>query len=179
MDGRMTGMTTPPEPPPSAHPVFDPASPATWPDPPAGRCWFVGCPHDVPQVRDSGRRKAVCEQVVDGLRHTRLNRSRAKAGLLVVPTTGSGGPAATPPVPAGPDVATAPVTQARQTFGQVVGQVQGMLAGLPGLVDRLETAARTVANQEAAATEIAGAHRASRAAIDAAETERDTALAQA
>lgn len=160
-------------------PDFDPADPATWPNPPDGRCWFLTCPHEVEQVRNSGRRKQVCDQVVHGLRHSRLNKSLARRGLITVPGPGSAlipslatsGPAGAEPV--------APVTQARTSFTHVMDQVHGQLAGLPGLVDRLEIAARTMANADAAAIEIAGAHRASRQAIDQAEAERDVALAQA
>src|SRR5580765_4631517 len=108
----------------------DPTDPTTWPDPPQrGRCWFLGCPNPVPQPAGGGRPKAVCEQSVDGLRHTRLNKSLARRGRLTVPDPGTG--------PAGPgdheqqqEPVDKPVTAARQTYRQVLGQVQATLAGL-------------------------------------------------
>ena len=173
--------TTNPDPTDPADPA-DPADPRTWPKPPRGRCWFLGCPNEVPQVRDSGQAKAVCEQWVDGLKHTRLNRSLAQRGRITVPAAGSG--PASPAKGTGPAAAEGehpakPVTAARQTYGQTLAQVQTALAELPALVERLEAAAHTVADQEQTAAEIATIERASRAQVDAAEAERDAALTQA
>jgi hypothetical protein len=65
-------------------------NPADWPDPERGHCWFLGCGHEVPQPPGGGRTKTVCDQWVDGLRHTRLNKSLAKRGRITVPAPGSG-----------------------------------------------------------------------------------------
>lgn len=152
--------------------------PAMWLDPPpVGRCWFFGCPNEVPQPAGAGRRAVVCGQTVAGLRHTRLNKSLLKRGRIQLPAPGGGAHAG------GADTTRAdavkPVTTARATYGQVLAQVQATLAALPGLVERMETAARTVADQDSTASEIASVERGARAQIDAADTERDNALAAA
>ena len=123
--------TTPPESPASADAV---AEPAAWPDPPErGRCWFRGCPNEVPQSAGGGRPKVVCEEWVDGLRHTRLNKSLAKRGRIAVPEPGSGGagPASGAAAEESGERGDKPVTAARQTYGQVLQHVQATLGTLP------------------------------------------------
>lgn len=161
----------------TANASVDNEDPTTWPDPPErGRCWFLGCPNEVPQPKGGGRPKVVCEQLVNGMRHTRLNKSLAKRGRITIPAPGSG---QAEPHRSEITPSEKPVTTARQTYSQTLQQVQATLAGLPELVARLETAARTVADQEATAAEIAAVERNARAQIDQAEHERDVALAHA
>jgi hypothetical protein len=140
-------------------------------------CWFPGCPNLVPQ-KANGRAKLTCDQVVDGMRHSRMNKSLVERGQINVPARGSGqSPTATSAVqqPTQAEVER-PVTTARATMGQLMGDVQEALTVLPSLMERMEVAARTVADQEAVTAEINAAQRAARKSVDEAETERDAAL---
>lgn len=153
-----------------------PGDPSTWPDPPArGRCWFLGCPNTVPY--EGGRQAKICDQTVDGLRHSRLNKSLLIRGKLHLPVPGEAAGAVDA---AGEQAGSVdrPVRTARASFGQLLTQVQGTLAGLPGLVERMETAARMVTDSEQTAAEIASIERASRAQVDQAEGALADAQAQ-
>lgn len=137
-------------------------------------CWFPQCPNRVPQS-PNGRPKLTCDQVVDGLRHSRMNKSLVERGKLTVPARGSGQSAPAAMQAASP-VSERPVTAARDTMGQLMGEVQQALTVLPSLMERMEAAARTVADQEQVTAEINATQRAARKAVDEAEAERDAAL---
>jgi chromosome segregation ATPase len=136
-------------------------------------CWFPNCPNLVPQ-NPNGRPKLTCDLMVDGLLHTRMNKSLVERGQRAVPPRG-GDPKATS-APKAVQVEVTRPSEVKATMGQLMGEVQDALTGLTPLVTRMEQAARTVADQEAVTAEINATQRAARKAVDQAEAERDNAL---
>jgi chromosome segregation ATPase len=138
-------------------------------------CWFPNCPNLVPQ-NPNGRQKLTCDQVVDGLLHSRMNKSLVERGKRSVPARGSAQSAPAAMQAASPVEVERPVTAARDTMGQLMGEVSQAVTGLAPLVARMEAAARTVADQEQVTAEINATQRAARRQVDEAEASRDAAL---
>jgi hypothetical protein len=110
-----------------------------------------------------------CGQTVEGVRHTRLTAYRLSRGEITLPArTSTGASAAVGDLEQGVKVygEARPVSTARITLELLVAQV----------AEQITAAVRTAADPDAAAAEVSAAHRAARAEIDTAETERDQAL---
>jgi chromosome segregation ATPase len=142
-------------------------------------CEIPGCVH---RMRYSGRGRPprYCGQVVDGLVHNRLSAYRLSKGEISLPTADAskaederdgGEQGYTDPEP---------VTSARLTLEQLLVQVRDRVAEhethMGALAARIEAAAATASDPDAAAAEVTAAHREARTQVDAAESERDTAL---
>jgi chromosome segregation ATPase len=154
-------------------------------------CEIAGC---VNGMRYSGRGAPpkYCGQMVEGLRHTRLTAYRLSKGQITLPAPDTSGAATAPPAdpdpvqPAGDEVYGGdgrPVSTARMTLELLLAEVAAAVTGheqrMGALAGQISAAVRTATNPDAAAVEISAAHRAARADIDAAETERDQAISQA
>jgi len=143
-------------------------------------CEFPGCVH---RMRYSGRGRPprYCGQSVDGLVHTRLIAHRLSKGEISLPTTDSGRAEGERGVGEQGYTDPEPVTSARLTLEQLLTQVHDRVAAhethMGALAARIELAAATASDPDAAAAEVTAAHREARTQVDAAESERDTALA--
>jgi len=143
-------------------------------------CEFPGCVH---RMRYSGRGRPprYCGQSVDGLVHTRLTAHRLSKGEISLPTTDSGRAEGERGVGEQGYTDPEPVTSARLTLEQLLTQVHDRVAEhethMGALAARIELAAATASDPDAAAAEVTAAHREARTQVDAAESERDTALA--
>ncbi len=141
-------------------------------------CEIPGCTRRI-EYSGVGRRPKYCGATIDGIDHTRLTAYRLAHGQA--PAGGGGDRAGSPEQPDGG--VSRPVTVARLSLEDLLTRIRETVAGhevtMGALAAQVAQAAATAADPDAAATEITGAHREARAAIDAADTERDVALAQA
>jgi chromosome segregation ATPase len=142
-------------------------------------CEIPGCVH---RMRYSGRGRPprYCGQVVDGLVHNRLSAYRLSKGEISLPTPGGGrGEVEAAGVELG-YTDQQPVSTARVTLEQLLAQVGDRVVEhetrMGALATRIEAAAATASDPDAAVAEVTAAHRHARAQVDAAESERDTAL---
>ncbi|MGH3611881.1 MAG: hypothetical protein ACRDRK_04550, partial [Pseudonocardia sp.] len=139
-------------------------------------CEFPGgCPHTL-DYGGVGRRPRYCGQSVDGVTHTRYNAHRVNQGTLRLPVPGSR--------PAVDEVAAArPVSLARASIESLREEIASTLtahqAGLRELLGRFADTLATVTDPDAAAAEVAAAHREARTAIDTAEAAEQDALTRA
>ncbi|MGH3766022.1 MAG: hypothetical protein ACRDTX_12875 [Pseudonocardiaceae bacterium] len=142
-------------------------------------CEIPGCAHRMP-YSGRGAPPKYCGQTVEGLRHTRLTAHRLSKGHITVPPTGSATGVSGDPERGEIDGDARPVTVARMTLELLLAEVAEQVAGheqrMAVLAGQITAAARAAADRDDAAAEVAAAHRAARADIDAAEAERDQAL---
>ncbi|MGH3589503.1 MAG: hypothetical protein ACRDRF_00495 [Pseudonocardiaceae bacterium] len=141
-------------------------------------CEIPGCAHRMP-YSGRGAPPKYCGQAVEGLRHTRLTAYRLSKGHITLPA--ASGPS--DPEREEVDGDARPVTVARMTLELLLAEVAEQVAGheqrMAVLAEQITAAARTAADRDDAAAEVAAAHRTARVDIDAAEAERDQALLQA
>ncbi|MGH3899352.1 MAG: hypothetical protein ACRDTA_14145 [Pseudonocardiaceae bacterium] len=144
-------------------------------------CEIPGCAHRMP-YSGRGAPPKYCGQTVEGLRHTRLTAHRLSKGHITVPPAGSATGGSGDAERGEVDGDARPVTVARMTLELLLTEVAEQVAGhelrMAVLAEQITAAARTAADRDDAAAEVAAAHRAARADIDAVEAERDQALLQ-
>lgn len=145
-------------------------------------CEIAGCTHRI-AYRGTGRPPKYCGNVVDGVPHTRLTAYRLARNELTLPR-----PAAAAEAMAGGDAEgyagqSRPVSMARMTLEALLAEVRELVRGHEGrmaaLAEQISTAVGIAADPDAVAAEVVAAHREARTAIDAAEAERDDAVARA
>lgn len=138
-------------------------------------CEIPGCSRQI-TYSGTGRKPKYCGEKIDGVPHNRLTAYRLAHGQA--PTT------ETERVRAGSEQeanTARPVTMARLTLEDLLARVQEVVAAhevrMGALVEQVTAAAVIATDPDAAVAEVAGAHREARAAIDAAEAERDAEIA--
>lgn len=151
-------------------------------------CEIQGCVNRVLYSPGRGAPPKYCGKTVDGLRHTRLTAYRLSRGQITLPARGDAGGASAESADPGQqrelyDGDARPVSTARMTLELVLAEMGGQILGheqrMTALAGQITHALRTAADPAAATAEVAAAHRAARAEIDAAESERDRAILQA
>lgn len=145
-------------------------------------CEIPGCTHRI-AYRGTGRRPKYCGDVVDGLPHTRLTAYRLARGELTLPTSSAAAESPASRHGEGYSDQPRPVSMARMTLEGLLTEVRDLVTThedrMAALAKQISTAVATTADPDAAAAEVAAAHREARTAIDAAEAERDTAVHRA
>jgi chromosome segregation ATPase len=146
-------------------------------------CEIAGCTHRI-AYRGVGRRPKYCGHVVGGVPHTRLTAYRLARNELTLPRPGGVAEMMTEShAEEGYADQSRPVSMARMTLEGLLGEVRELVRGhecrMAALVEQVSTAVTTVADPDAAAAEVAAAHREARTSIDAAEAERDDAVTRA
>jgi len=139
-------------------------------------CEIPGCGRRI-AYSGAGRRPKYCGQTVDGLPHTRLTAYRLSHGEVQLPA-GAGDANTREGEPGG-----RPVSLARLTLEGLLEEMRSVPGAhetrMAGLAERIASAVTVASDPDSAMAEVTGSHREARGAIDAAETERDTALAAA
>lgn len=158
--------------------VADPTTAERWVS-----CEIPGCTRQMPYL-GRGAPPKYCGQIVEGLKHTRLNAHRLAKGQIALPSPGSG--QAADEVAEQGEVGggeARPVTAARMTLELLLAEMTAQMIGheqrMGVLAEQISHAVLTAADADVVAVEVSAAHRAARGEVDRAETERDQAIGQA
>ncbi|RZT75504.1 hypothetical protein EV383_6245 [Pseudonocardia sediminis] len=145
-------------------------------------CEMPGCVHVI-EYAGVGRKPKYCTRVVDGVVHNRLNAQKVRNGTLTLPAPGSRPERSDINDGEGPGSVPRPVSLARAGIEAIRDEIGSQLTAhqtwMSGATARLEELLAAATDPDAAAAEVAAAHREARTRIDAAEASAEDALARA